>query len=340
MINIKAVFMSSNKDSLFKVYPEQLRSRFSKIVDIIGTLSSFTPEALSESNTEKMLNETDIILSTWGMPRFEKSFISQKMPFLKAVFYGAGSVQGFAHEFLDENKIVVSAWGANAVPVAEFTVAQIILAAKGYFQRFKHTSEKTWENRSAGGYFKGNYNSKIGIIGAGMIGKLVIRMLNEAYKMDIYVFDPFLSDEEASSLGVKKVSLEYIFSNCDVISNHLANNAQTAGMLNGNLFSLMSNNSAFINTGRGAQVVEDDLCRAMAECPGRVALLDVTYPEPPVNGSPLYTLPNIFLSPHIAGSIGDEVCRMGEFMYDELCRFLDDKPLLYSVTKSMLATMA
>ena len=79
----------------------------------------------------------------------------------------------------------------------------------------------------------------------------------------ILVFDSFLSDEKAEELGVEKVSLETIFSESDVITNHLADNAQTKGMLNIKHFSLMKKGSAFINTGRGAQVVESDLIEAL-----------------------------------------------------------------------------
>lgn len=334
---MKAVFMSSSLSSLNNVYTPPIRAKLESRVDFIDQITSFKPEDLA--SRENDLKSVDFIFSTWGMPRFERSFIAEKMPNVKAVFYGAGSVQGFAREFLEEDRIVVSAWGANAIPVAEFTVSQIILASKGYFQTFKHTSTDKWTNRRAGGYFPGNYNTKVGLIGAGMVGKAVIKLLKN-YKLDIYVFDPFLPDETAEKLGVTKASLEYIFSECSVISNHLANNAQTVGILNGRLFSLMKSNAAFINTGRGAQVVEADLADAMRNSPDRIALLDVTYPEPPAEGSDLYKLENVFLSPHIAGGIGAEVQRMGEYMYEELCAYLDNKPLTYSVTLKMLETMA
>lgn len=273
------------------------------------------------------------------MPHFERSFIAEKMPNLKAVFYGAGSVQGFAREFLEENRIVVSAWGANAIPVAEFTVSQIILATKGYFQRFKHTSTEKWINRRTSCFFPGNYYTKIGIIGAGMVGRAVIKLLKN-HLFEIYVFDPFLSEEAAQNLGVKKESLEYIFKECFIISNHLANNNNTKGMLNGKYFSLMKDNATFINTGRGAQVVENDLADALKEKPERIALLDVTDPEPPEEGSILYKLENVYLSPHIAGGIGNEIQRMGECMYNEFCAYSEGNPLTYSVSLQMLETMA
>jgi phosphoglycerate dehydrogenase-like enzyme len=102
----------------------------------------------------------------------------------------------------------------------------------------------------------------------------------------------------------------------------------------------MRENAVFINTGRGAQVVEDDLVRILRERDDLTALLDVTYPEPPVEGHPFYTLPNCLLSPHIAGSAGDEVARMGEYMLAECKTYLAGEPCKYEVTEKMLETMA
>ena len=91
-----------------------------------------------------------------------------------------------------------------------------------------------------------------------MIGRLVIRMLKQ-YNLKVIVFDPFLSDEKAEELGVEKCGLAELFERAFVVSNHLANNAQTVGMLNYDLFSKMREGAVFINTGRGRQVNEDDL---------------------------------------------------------------------------------
>lgn len=334
---MKAIFMSSNQAALKNVYKSEVRERLSGRLEFPDDIYTFDEKTLAERADE--LAQTDFIFSTWGMPRFSREFIREKLPKLKAVFYGAGSVQGFAREFLDEGRTVVSAWAANALPVAEFTVAQIILAGKGYFQRLKKCSSDGWANRRAKCDYLGNYGAKIGIIGAGMVGRAVIKLLKN-YRFDIYVFDPFLPDKAAAELGVKKTSLEFIFAECPIISNHLANNPATVGMLNGRLFSLMQPNAAFINTGRGAQVVEADLCAAMRDYPERIALLDVTFPEPPEAGSELYALDNVYLSPHIAGSLGDEVARMGEYMLSEFEAFVDGRPLNYSVTPKMLETMA
>jgi phosphoglycerate dehydrogenase-like enzyme len=135
-------------------------------------------------------------------------------------------------------------------------------------------------------------------------------------------------------------SLDQLFSSCTVVSNHLANNAETRGMLKYEHFSAMPPYATFLNTGRGAQVVEEDLVRALTERKDLTAVLDVTDPEPSPLDHPFYTLPNCFLTPHIAGSLGGEVVRMAEYMVDEYTAWTEGRPVRYDVTLKMLETMA
>ena len=277
--------------------------------------------------------DTEYIFSTWGMSHFEKEEIKEYLPSLKAVFYSAGSVQGFAKEFLELGIEVHSAWAANAVPVAEYTVAQIILANKGFYRSsvmFKKGNSHYRDAHKLFSHFGGNFNTSVGIIGAGMIGRMVIERLRD-YKVTVYVCDPFLSEEKAAEMGAVK---------CDVISNHVANNPQTVGMINAKHFRLMKPYSTFINTGRGAQVVEPDMIAFLKERTDVTAVLDVTNPEPPLEGSEMYDLENIILTPHIAGSSGKEVVRMAEYMLAEYRLYAKNEPTKYSVSLKMLETMA
>lgn len=332
-----AVFMGRHGD-VSRVYSDTCMKKLHAELDFP------TDHVIGENELEKYKNElahTDYIFSTWGMPSLSSEQIREYLPNVSAVFYAAGSVQYFARPFIENGIAVFSAWAANGIPVAEYTFAEIILATKGFYQRLHRQSDgAAWDNRSVGVDFPGNYDIKIGIIGAGMIGKMVIERLHTLDNAEILVFDPFLSDENAEKLGVKKVELHTLFEESDVISNHLANNPQTVGMLNADCFDRMKKNATFINTGRGAQVVEDDLIRALIEVPTRAAVLDVTYPEPPKADSPLYTVKNVFLTPHIAGSLGNEVHRMAEFMYEEYSAFDKNLPTRYGVTLKMLETMA
>ena len=102
----------------------------------------------------------------------------------------------------------------------------------------------------------------------------------------------------------------------------------------------MKPDATFINTGRGAQVDEKGLCVALLQKKDRTALLDVTHPEPPKPYSPLWYLPNVFMTPHIAGSLGQEVWRMADYMYKESVALTNNQPLQYEVIAEMLRTMA
>lgn len=331
---MKKIFLNGNKGTVYNVFSENLRA------EIFGdeNVEVFNKTYVLE-NPQKFV-DTEYIFSTWGMPWFSDEEAKQYFPSLKCIFYAAGTVQHFARPFLNNGVKVFSAWAANAVPVAEYTVAQIILANKGFYRSCQMQNKEGYsEAKKIFSQYIGNYNAKIGIIGAGMIGKLVIKML-KAYKLDILVFDPFLPDEAANELGVEKCSLERIFSVCNVVSNHLANNEQTKGMLGGKLFESMPQNSTFLNTGRGAQVVESELCAVLEKRPDIVAVLDVTELEPPEDNHPFYKLNNCILTPHIAGSAGNEVQRMAEYMLEEYNKFINGEKADYEVTIKMLETMA
>lgn len=329
---MRMIYLCSNPATVDYVYGRNVKD------ELLCAERVYSKEEAICSKAE--LADTEYIFSTWGMPELSAEEIREVFPALKCVFYAAGTVQEFARPFLECGVKVFSAWAANAVPVAEYTLAQILLASKGFFPEAARQSRGDLEGaQKLKPCYPGNFGIRIGIIGAGMIGRKVIELL-KPFNISVMVFDPFLSDSRAAELGVEKVSLEKLFSECEIISNHLANNAQTEGMLNYGLFSRMKPYSTFINTGRGAQVVEKDLARVLKEREDIYALLDVTWPEPPEPGHAFYSLENCILTPHIAGSLGNEVHRMAEYMLEEYKRFENGEPCLYEVTEDMLATMA
>lgn len=328
---MKNIFLCEEQYNIDWVYTSELR-------ESIDCRERFCHRDISENS--ELFYDTEYIFSTWGMPCLSKREIKTAFPKLKAVFYAAGTVQSFARPFLENGIRVFSAWAANAVPVAEYAAAQILLAGKSFFSLCENQSNGRLNDAEIiKKRIIGNYGAEIGIIGAGMIGKRVIELLRP-FRLGVSVFDPFLSYDSAEALGVKKVSLEELFSKCRVISNHLADNAQTRGMINYALLSSMPEDGVFINTGRGAQIIEGDLIRVLRERPDITAVLDVTDPEPPESGHPFYSLKNCFLTPHIAGSLGNEVHRMAECMRNEYEKVLSGRQCDYEVTLKMLETMA
>lgn len=333
---MRAIFLCNREKDVRRVWTDAVIERVQALVSLKKTVYSTGDVLAAPAN----FADVEIVFSTWGMPKLTEEQIALCLPRLRCVFYAAGTVQPFARPFLARGIKVFSAWAANAVPVAEYTVAQILLATKGFFAQTRlMQAQRLADAKARSKEMRGNYGARVGLIGCGMIGSMVAERL-KAYNLEVVAFDPFLSAERAAALGVTRVSLEELFATCLVVSNHLANNEKTKGMLNGELFEKLVPYATFLNTGRGAQVVEGDLVRVLRTRPDLTAVLDVTYPEPPEADHPFYTLENCFLTPHIAGSLGDEVVRMAEYMAEELAAYLSGRPTRFEVSEKMLETMA
>lgn len=299
------------------------------------------PEVISSKNMSshaKELRTVRFLFSTWGMPSVTPADLNL-FPQLEAIFYAAGSVQGFAAPMLRVGIKVISAWAANAVPVAEFTTSLIVLAAKGFFHALGVSHDRHSFSAFRRDNYSGSFDIDIGVLGAGVIGTLVIQALQ---RMDVRVrvFDPFLSQRQATEIGLQSERIEEVFDKCIVVSNHLADNRGTRGLIDASLFRRLKPNATFINTGRGATVIESDLIEVLSSRKDLTAILDVTDPEPPERESKLYTIENVLLTPHIAGSIGNEAVRLADCVIEEFDRYCADKPLLHAVSTEMLPTMA
>lgn len=288
---------------------------------------------------KEITKKAEYVFSTWGMPVLSKEQIERYFPSAKALFYAAGSVQAFARPWLECGVAVCSAWKINAYPVAEFAVSQILLAGKGYFYTSRLCKQDYFLAQEEQRKFNGNYGLKVGILGNGGVGSRVMELL-KPYDVDIYCYTINMTEEQAAENGIKIASLEEIFSECDVISNHLADNAQTKRIISAALINKMKSYSTLINTGRGAQIDEFALIEKLKNDETITALLDVTDPEPPKKDSPLYSLDNVVLTPHIAGSNGREVVRMAQFVYDQCIKFDETRKCDGLVTADMLKGMA
>ena len=318
--------------SISQVFSAGRLERLQELTDLQGEL---VPSPSLVENLPR-LAEVEVIFGTWSMPEFTPQVLAA-MPKLKAVFYAAGSVRYFGLPLLEKGITLVSAWRANAIPVAEFTLAQILLATKGYFHNvaeYVHPDVLFTAHRG-----RGNFGETVALLGCGAIGSKVAEYLRN-FHLQVKVYDPFLSDERAAALNVTRVSLPEAFAEGYVVSNHLPDLPETRSSLTRSHFASMRKHATFINTGRGITVDEAALIEVMQERPDLTALLDVTHPEPPQAGSLLYTLPNIHVTTHIAGSLGDEVIRMADYCFEDFLRWRSGQQPLYEVTLAQLQTMA
>lgn len=325
------------RESVDHVYGTERISAIARRVRFIGPDPFFDNERLVLGDTDT--TSVDILFSTWGISRLTGEQLDRFFPNLRAVFYAAGTVGHFAAPFLERHVTIVSAWKANAVSVAQYTVAQIVLAMKGYFRNVQdYDGSHDGFARAFRG--RGLYGETIGLLGAGAIGRRVIDLL-KAYEVDVIVWDPFLSQSTASALGVEKVNeLEDLFSRAYVVSNHLADKPETVGLISRVLLDKLRQDAVFINTGRGPTVDEVALIDLLEKRPDLTALLDVTDPEPPGPESRLMRTANIHVTSHIAGTIGDEVRRMSDLCIEELDRYLAGQPLQHQITQELMATLA
>ena len=283
------------------------------------------------------LAEVELLFTGWGAPKLDETFLAAA-PKLKVVFYGGGSIRGMVTEASWARGVrVCSAWRANAIPVAEYALAQIILALKltWHYVRVLRR-ERSWEHSLP---IPGAFGSTVGIISLGEIGRGVCERLR-ALDVKVIAYDPFVSAAEAESLGVELVSLEDVFTRADVVSLHAPNLPETKGLIAGAHLASMKPDASFINTARGAIVRESEMIQVLQDRPDLMAVLDVTVPEPPVADSPLWEMDNVVLAPHIAGSMGNECARMGWLMVEELKRYLAGEPFQHGITAEQAKTLA
>ena len=286
-----------------------------------------------------ILNNVDVIFSGWKSPSFDEEILKHA-PNLKMVFYGAGSIKKLVTDSFWANGIrVTTANSANAIPVAEFTLACTILGLKNTHALHNQIQATRVYPDHGAAPITGGYKAKVGLISLGAIAREVLRLFT-MFDYDVYVYDPFISEETAKELNVTLVELDEIFKLCDVVSLHTPLLEVTTGMIRKDHFLSMKANSTFINTSRGAVVNEPEMIEALENRQDIIAYLDVVYPEPPAQDSKLYDLDNVYLIPHLAGSLGNEVGRMGSLMISEFKKYLNDEELDYEVTKVMFEVMA
>jgi phosphoglycerate dehydrogenase-like enzyme len=314
-------------------YPSDLRNEIAGRLNVLGPV---IPGDEWEAHRDA-LGRAEVIMATWGMPRMTADFLAAA-PKLKAVFYAAGSVKGFVtDEAYGREILIVSARMANAVPVAEYAMATIVLSLKRFWSYARMTREDhVWDRNIP---VAGTYRATIGLVSLGATGRYTAERLARL-DCNVIAYDPFVGAEAARELGVNLVSLEELFRISDVVSIHAPLLPETTGLINGRLVASMKSGATLINTSRGAVVAEAELVDVLNVRFDLTAILDVVESEPLNPQSPLFTLPNAVLTPHISGSMGKEIEMMGRWMYADLTQYLSNRPLAHTVRKEMLAQMA
>jgi phosphoglycerate dehydrogenase-like enzyme len=324
-------------DKTRHVFDTQALARLARTCDIVRAAPL---EEFSSAEALTVLGEVDILVTGWGCPMVTADVVNAA-PKLRLIAHAAGTVKFTLDPAVYEAGIrVTHAADANAVPVAEFTLAAIIFANKRVFElRDRYRADPA--RRSSYALMDepiGNYHRTIGLVGASRIGRKVARMLG-GFDFTVLVSDPFVKQGDPILAGAELVDLEILMTRADVVSIHAPSLPSTRAMIGASQLGLMKDGAALINTARGALIDEAALIAELET--GRIhAVIDVTDPEIPAPGSPLYTLPNVFLTPHVAGAVGTERLRLGEMVIEEIERFVAGGKMEFEIEPALLERLA
>jgi len=320
----KPKFLLSLTRKVFDVcYDVSDQRELQSLVELVGGIPSrteYTREWLL-----KNIKEVEACITGWESIPFDDELLDEAKK-LKILFHTAGSTRHFYDKAVKRKIRIVSNAAINAIPVAEFALGAILSGLKGvyhYQERFRREGRTAWKRDIS--VSPGYYRSTVGIISLGHVGRKLLKLLQN-FDFNLLVYSNHLSESEANRLKVKKVGLDELMSHSDAIVLCAPDLPENRQMINIHHFALMKDNALFINVARGALIDEAALVNELKK--GRItAFLDVTEPEPPEEGHPFYSLPNCILTPHIAGSFGNECYRLGRATLNEIKRYLKGEPL-------------
>lgn len=308
------------------VFDADAVSRLGELVDVDTSRPSRRVEELSDAERAQI----ELLITGWGVQHLGPHELDL-LPRLRGVVHWGGGVGFLDPSAIERGITVSSARAANAIPVAEFTVAMIVLAAKDAFWVSRdYAQRQSAVDREAELADTGLYGTTVGIVGASSIGSLVMEML-KSYDVDVLLHHPRATPERAAGLGAELVDdLHEVARRSRILSVHAPDMPQTRGMVSRSVLAALPDGATVINTSRGALIDQDALVEEVSS--GRLrAILDVTEPEVLPPGHPLYTLPNVFLTPHLAGSMGNELRRLGAAAVAEVERFVDGEPFAHPI---------
>lgn len=253
-----------------------------------------TGKAYTKEEFYNLASDADAIIV--GVDIIDKDLIDN-CPNLKAVCkFGVGT-DNIDLDYAKEKGIFVGRTvGSNSNAVAEHVLALMFTDAKNLYNTFKEVKEHQW-NKLTGQEISGK---KLGIIGFGMIGKIIATYGN-GLSMKVSAYDSFeISDDDAKKYNIEKKSLEEIICESDYISLHVPLVESTKNMISTEEFKKMKNNACLINAARGGVVDEEALYEALVNKEIRSAYFDVYSCEPPTSDDKLLKLDNFLLTPHTA----------------------------------------
>jgi len=284
---------------------------------------------------------TYALVTGWGTPPLTSEMLDSASQ-VRAICHSAGTIRRLVPaDIWDRSIRVCSANDALAIGVAETTLGMIIAGLKNFFGAREWTRSGGWSSLTFGDSkpsVEETFRKTIGIVSASSVGRELIRLL-ASFDVTVLVYDPYLNDEQAAALGVENVSLPELAERSDVFTIHAPSLPQTKGLVSREILSLLTDRAIIINTARGDIIDQEALTSELTS--GRLrAFLDVTWPEPPEKDHPLRFLPNVVLTPHLAGAVTNGCFRQGALVADQLLDLAAGRTTRGEITAQRFAVMA
>ncbi len=293
----------------------------------------------SDEQVKKVIKGADIAITSWGNDLITRDILDEA-PNLKLIAHAAGSVKPIVTDEVWKRGIrVFSSAKPLGQGVADTALGFTISALKNYYMLSEDCHNGGWIREPEKKNVTDLFDVTIGVIGSGWAGGHYIRLLSN-FDVEVLLYDPYVSAEKASSMGACKVELQELLSRSDLVSIHAPSIPETNNMFNADTLKLMKENAVLVNTARGSIIDEDALYKHMAAGNLKYACLDVFKAEPPAADHPLRSLPNVIITPHIAGLSDNGRRRIGMHVANEIENFLSGKAMETEVTIEMLKRMA
>jgi phosphoglycerate dehydrogenase-like enzyme len=307
-------------------------------VDLWGGPSEDPADA--EKLRTKLADGYDALIVCHGSPLIDASIL-ERAPRTKFV----GELEGdrFANRIdveaaVDRGVRVVDTTHGSSLPVAEWALALMLVGLRNAGEQFRRLigGEEFRRSSEDPGFRLGELTGRsVGLIGVGHIGRRLIELL-DPFDCRVLAYDPYIPKEVALAEHIELAPLERVLSEPDVVVCTAPLTPRTHRMIAAPQLELLKTDSVFVNVSRGA-IVDPDALIARAQRGDIRVSLDVFDPEPIPADSPIRALPNVFLSPHIAGVTAACRPRFFSFMVDELERFFGGHDTLYDITSTTLA---
>lgn len=229
MEEMKGLFIM-DKELCELVYPPAIKSEIEQLANIYAPV--LTAEEVMQDPS--ILQEVEVIFSGWGGPALKREFL-EAAPHLKAVFYAAGTIKQIMTDAAWERNVrITTANAANAVPVAEYTLSQILFSLKGGWGFVRDVRRSKVYPRKPFAQIPGAFRSTVGLVSLSTVGRKVNELLQH-FDLKVIAYDQVVGKEEAKQLNVELCSLEEIFEKSDVVSLHAPLLDKTIGMIKGGI---------------------------------------------------------------------------------------------------------